>query len=254
VADVPSAFADAVLAAFMARPGPGFTLVLSGGPTAKACYEHLAAAGTPVDWAVVDVFMGDERVVPPDDPDSNQRLVRDSLLSRLPPVRSFTPMPTAGPVEGCVAEYQDVMARLLAGPGIDLIHLGCGPDGHTASLFPGAPTLEAGPDELVAATEDPNGRNPHPRLTLTLPVIDAARQAVFTVTGDAKREAVAQLRAGADLPAARVAAAGVTWLVDGAAFGEGAGEGAGDGAGAEPGDGADAATGSPGDGVPGDAP
>jgi 6-phosphogluconolactonase/glucosamine-6-phosphate isomerase/deaminase len=67
------------------------------------------------------------------------------------------------------------MAAVLAGPGIDLIHLGLGPDGHTASLFPNAPTLDAGPDELVAATEDPNGRNPHPRLTVTLPVINAAR-------------------------------------------------------------------------------
>ena len=95
-----------------------------------------------------------------------------------------------------------------------------GPDGHTASLFPGAPTLEAGPDQLVVATTDPNGRNPHPRLSLTLPAIDRARLVVFTVAGDAKREAVAELRAGADLPAARVQAKEVRWLVDQAAFGE----------------------------------
>jgi 6-phosphogluconolactonase len=218
VDDVPGAFSAAVVHAFAARPGPRFSLVLSGGPTARACYEDLAAhAG--VDWSLVDVYMGDERVVPADDDDANQRLVRESLLERVGAVGSFTPMPTAGPVERCVAEYQGAIERLLGGPGIDLIHLGMGGDGHTASLFPGAPTLDAGPEELVAATEDPNGRNPHPRLTLTLPAIDAARLAVFTVTGEAKRNALAQLRQGEDLPASRVKAAQIIWLVDGAAFG-----------------------------------
>ena len=72
----------------------------------------------------------------------------------------------------------------------------------------------------MAATEDPNGRNPHPRLTLTLPVINAARCAVFTVAGESKREAIAALRRGDDIPAARVATAQVIWLVDGAAFGD----------------------------------
>ena len=71
----------------------------------------------------------------------------------------------------------------MTGPGIDLIHLGMGPDGHTASLFPGDPSLDADPGQLVAATQDPNGRNPHPRLTLTLPAINSARLAVFTVAG-----------------------------------------------------------------------
>jgi 6-phosphogluconolactonase len=113
------------------------------------------------------------------------------------------------------------MRQVLDGPGIDLIHLGLGPDGHTASLFPGAPTLLAGPDELVAATEDPNGRNPHPRMTLTLPAINAARGAVFTVSGAAKSEAIAALRRGDDLPAAWVAARRIIWLVDDAAFGHG---------------------------------
>ena len=163
--------------------------------------------------------MGDERMVPPDDLDANQRLVRQRPSDRVGPVGSFTPMPTSGPVEQCVASYQAAMAALLDGPGIDLIHLGVGPDGHTASLFPGVPELDAGPDQLVAATLDPNGRNAHPRLTLTLPAINAARCAVFTVAGDSKREAIDQLRQGVDLPAARVSAVQVIWLVDGAAFG-----------------------------------
>ena len=119
-----------------------------------------------------------------------------------------------------MADYQRTLAAVLAGPGIDLIHLGMGPDGHTASLFPNAPTLDAGPDELVAATQDPNGRNPHPRLTVTLPVINAARVAVFTVAGESKQDAVAALRRGDDIPAARVKAQRVVWLVDEAASGQ----------------------------------
>jgi 6-phosphogluconolactonase len=236
VDDVPAAFTATVTAAFAARVGARFTMVLSGGPTARACYEHLADASggsagadgsdasagpdQPMEWNLVDIYMGDERVVPPDDPDANQRLVREALVDRVGPVGSFVPMPTEGPVEQCVAEYQKVMATVLSGPGIDLIHLGCGPDGHTASLFKGAPTLDAGPDELVAATADPNGHNPHPRMTLTLPVIDEARQAVFTVAGDSKRDAIAALRRGDDLPAGRVGSDEVIWLVDGAAFGD----------------------------------
>ena len=174
-----------------------------------------------IEWPAVDVYVGDERFVRADDPDANQRLIREALLDRVGGAGSFTPMPTEpGGPDDCAAAYQEVIAGLLAGPGIDLIHLGLGADGHTASLFPGAPTLSAGPDELVAATEDPNGRNPHPRLTLTLPAINRARLAVFTVTGDGKRWAVDQLRAGADIPAARVAAAQIRWLVDPAAAGE----------------------------------
>jgi 6-phosphogluconolactonase len=229
VADVPEAFTATVFEAFGARPGPRFAMLLSGGPTARACYENLCAATTAggprqdaISWPLVDVYMGDERVVPPDDPDANQGLVREALLDRLGeagPVGSFTPMPTTGPVDECVASYQRSMAAVLAGPGIDLIHLGLGPDGHTASLFAHAPTLSAGPDELVAATQDPNGVNPHPRMTVTLPVINAARCAVFTVSGDSKRAAIAALRRGDDIPALRVRSQRIVWLVDEAAAG-----------------------------------
>jgi 6-phosphogluconolactonase len=218
VPDVPEAFAALVAERFRARSGERFTMVLSGGPTAEACYERTAAlpAGA-VDWSLVDVFMGDERVVPADDPDANQRLVRQTLVDKVG--CTFTPMPTEGDPAACAATYQTVMAGVLAGPGLDLVHLGMGPDGHTASLFPGAPTLNVSTDQLVAATTDPNGRNPHPRLTLTLGAIDRARLAVFTVAGEAKREAVARLLAGEDLPAARVRADEVRWLVDGDARG-----------------------------------
>jgi 6-phosphogluconolactonase len=219
VDDVPRAFSTVVLEAFAQRPGPRFALVLSGGPTARAGYEVLATTEG-IDWSVVDIYVGDERLVPPDDEDSNARLIKQALLDAVGPVGSFWPMPTEGPVEECVAAYQRVISDLVTGPGIDLIHLGMGPDGHTASLFPGDPSLDADPGLLVAASQDPNGRNPHPRLTLTLPAINSARIAVFTVTGETKTAAVAALLRGEDLPAARVHAGRTIWLVDGPARGD----------------------------------
>ncbi len=220
VDDVPGAFADLVARAFAERPGPRFSLVLSGGPLARACYEQLAAlAPDEVDWVAVDLYLGDERLVPPDDPDANQRLVREALVEPVGGVGSFTPMPTEGDPEACADDYDKILAGVLAGAGLDLVHLGMGPDGHTASLFPGASSLDAGPDRLVVATEDPGGTNPHPRLTLTLPAIARARRVVFTVSGAAKQEAVARLVAGDDIPAARVRAPDVRWLVDAEALG-----------------------------------
>ena len=219
VDDVVSAFSDAVRDAFVARPGPRFALVLSGGPTARACYERLAAADG-IDWMLVDLYVGDERFVPSGDDDANQRLITESLIAPVGGVGSFSPMPTDGELLACAEAYQRVMADLVTGPGIDLIHLGMGPDGHTASLFPDAPTLDVDPGRLVAATEDPNGRNPHPRLTVTLPAINSARLAVFTVAGAGKAEAVSRLLAGEDLPASRVHAQRTLWLVDAAARGD----------------------------------
>lgn len=223
VADVPAAFASLVAEAFWTRPGPRFVAVLSGGPTARACYERLARlpAGT-IEWGLVDLYMGDERLVPPDDPDANQRQVRETLVEAVGGVGSFTPMPTDGDPEDCAAAYQKIVAAVLDGPGVDLVHLGMGSDGHTASLFPGADALDAGHDVLVVATADPNGANPHQRLSMTLTAIDRARLVVFTVAGPAKRAAMARLRAGEDIPAARVRARSVRWLVDPDAFGEAA--------------------------------
>jgi 6-phosphogluconolactonase len=220
VDDVRRSFADAVVDAFGHRPGPRFALMLSGGQTAQDCYEVLAT--TPgIDWSLVDIFVGDERFVPPDDVDSNARLIHESLIDRVGTVGSFSPMPTTeSDIEACAASYQRTVAELVTGPGIDLIHLGLGPDGHTASLFPGAASLNAGPGDLVVATEDPNGVNPHPRLTVTLPAINSARLAVFTVEGAAKADAIERLRKGDDIPASRVHAGTTIWLVDRAASGD----------------------------------
>jgi len=207
VDDIADAFADAVIDGFAARVEPGFTLVLSGGPTARICYEHLADRGAAaVDWSVVDVLMGDERCVAPDDPDANQRLVREALLDRVGPVAAFHPMSCEA-----VDEYDKLLAWI---PAFDLIHLGLGPDGHTASLFPDAPGLEAPPGRMAIITTDPSGRNPHRRMTFTFGAIARARRVVFTVAGESKRDVWAQVSSGADVPASRVRAGEILWLVD----------------------------------------
>ncbi len=222
VEDVPDAFAQAVVGAFASRSEERFRLVLSGGPTARRCYEALAAQTTaaanserPVDWQVVDVLMGDERCVAPADPEANQRLVREALLTRVEPVGSFHPMDCGEP-----SAYQ----RLLEGmPVLDLVHLGLGPDGHTASLFTASAALDAPEGTLAMLSRDPNERNPHDRMTITLETIARARLVLFTVEGSSKAQAFNALRNGDDIPASRVRAREVVVLVDPEAAGETAG-------------------------------
>lgn len=210
VDDVAAAFADTVIESFARRVEPGFTLVLSGGDTARLCYEKLADDGAAaIDWSVVDVLMGDERCVAPDDADANQRLVRESLLDRVGQVSAFHPMSCHD-----VDDYDRLLAWL---PALDLVHLGLGPDGHTASLFPDSAGLEAPPGRMAIINSDPSGRNPHDRMTMTFGAIARARRVVFTVSGSSKRQAWAEVRSGADIPANRVRAAEITWIVDHAA-------------------------------------
>jgi 6-phosphogluconolactonase len=207
VDDVAGAFADTVVDAFARRVEAGFTLVLSGGPTARLCYERLAEVGAAaVDWSVVDVLMGDERCVGPDDPDANQRLVREALLDRVGTVSAFHPMSCAD-----VDDFDRLVAWI---PAFDLIHLGLGPDGHTASLFPDSTALDAPPGRMAVLNTDPSGLNPHQRMTLTYGAIARARKVVFTISGAAKHDAWTAIRGGADLPASRVRAAEIVWIVD----------------------------------------
>ncbi len=217
VDDVHVAFATEVAVAFHSRPRPRFSLVCSGGPTASACYKELSHVDRHrVDWELVDVYMGDERCVAPDDPEANQQLVRESLIERLGHVGSFHPMSCeAGP-----GPYE--MLIKVAGE-LDLVHMGMGPDGHTASLFPGGPELQAGPEELVLLTTDPSGENPYPRMTLTLGAFSRARLMVFTIAGAEKRRALETIFKGGNLPAAQATAQEVLWLVDRAAMGDLAG-------------------------------
>jgi len=211
VDDVPGEFAERVIEAFHSRPGEDFALALSGGETARQCYERLAAVGAEqIDWWQVDVYWGDERCVPPDDADSNERLGRESLLERVGAAHAVHPM-------RCEDGPESYQLRVGELGHFDVVHLGLGADGHTASLFPGSPALSADPGLLVCLNDDPTGVNPHQRITLTFSGIARARLAVFTVAGEDKREAMQRVFEGEDVPAARVTADHVLWLVDRAA-------------------------------------
>jgi 6-phosphogluconolactonase len=185
------------------------SIAVSGGDTARQCYELLAVAD--VDWPAVDVLFGDERWVPVGDPDSNEGMARFAFLDQVLP-RHVHSMRHAGETIEDAAENYDQLVRGYRQ--IDLIHLGLGPDGHTASLFPGSPALDV-TDRMVVATGD--DRHPHPRLTLTFPGIAVGKLVVFTVAGEEKRDSLARVKAGDDVPAARVDADHIVWLVDEAA-------------------------------------
>lgn len=219
VDDVAGEFAERVIEAFHARPGDTFSLALSGGDTARQCYERLASdGGTQIDWWKVDLYWGDERCVPPDHEASNYRLAREALLDRVGAANAAYPM-------RCDEGPDPYQLRVGELGRFDVVHLGLGPDGHTASLFPDSPALEADPGRLVVMNEDPAGRNPHPRMTLTFAGIARAHLVIVTVSGDAKRDALARVAAGdLDAPASHVKAERVVWLADPAAAGDLQGE------------------------------
>jgi 6-phosphogluconolactonase len=195
VGDVAAAFADLVV-----REQPR-SLALSGGATARRCYEALAARSG-IDWPSMTVLFGDERQVPVAHPDSNEGMAREELLDHVPVGRVHS-------LAGLGAPAYEALLRDLGS--IDLVHLGLGRDGHTASLFPGSEAL-AVRDRLVVTTE---ARQPPyvDRLTLTLPALELAHHVVFTVAGEDKREVWRRLLDGEELPATRVRAGRVTWLV-----------------------------------------
>ena len=207
VPHVPAAFAELV-----AAESPG-SIALSGGDTARACYELLATA--PVEWSDVDVFFGDERWVDVQDSSSNEGMARLAFLDEVEP-RAIHSMSRAGPDLDAAAAAYDALVR--AEPPIGLVHLGLGPDGHTASLFPGAPQLDEQERLVVPSGDD---QHPMPRLTFTYPALARAGLVVFTVGGASKRDALAGVRRGnPQLPASRVRAERVVWLVDEAAAGD----------------------------------
>jgi 6-phosphogluconolactonase len=220
VEDVASAFAQVVaseMASFTARAegdaAARFRMGMSGGPTARLAYERLATMPD-LPWEQVEVYWSDERCVPFDDPDSNALLGHEALLDHVGPTAAEHRLECDDDLEA----YEQLLRDTWP---LDLVHLGLGPDGHTASLFAGSEALVAPGNRLVMLSEDPAARNPHPRITLTLAVLNAARLAVFTVSGEAKRDAFSKVCAGDDLPAGQVAADRVLWLVDPAAAGAG---------------------------------
>lgn len=208
VDDVAVAFADHVVDAFAQRPFDSFSFALSGGSTAQAAYEHLAVhAAKSIDWWKVDFYWGDERCVPHDDPDSNYFLAREALLDRVGAANATYLM-------RCAEGPDPYQLRLGDLGRIDLVHLGMGADGHTASLFPGSDALDADPGRLVTTTVDPSGTNPYERMTLTFGGISRGNTVLVTVAGSEKAEALAAVASGADLPASRIQAPQVIWLVD----------------------------------------
>src|SRR3954468_6923579 len=161
VDDVAAEFAERVIECFHARPNDGYSMALSGGETARRCYERLADdAGTQIDWWKVDVYWSDERCVPSDHESSNYRLAPAALLHPVGAANATSPM-------RCEEGADPYQLRIGELGKFDLVHLGLGPDGHTASLFPHSTALDADPGRLVVMNEDPVGTNPLPRMTLT---------------------------------------------------------------------------------------
>jgi len=234
-----NALADAVAELFIAAAADAieargrFVVALAGGATPRATYERLAAPTIRgrVDWTRVHVVWGDERCVPPADGESNYRMARDALLDHVPvPEGQVHRMQgEADPVTAAAAYERELRAllatpsgapRAAAGARIDLVLLGLGADGHTASLFPaGAGVRER--DRWVIAVHD--GPTPLWRLTLTPGLFNAAGEIAFVVSGGAKAEILRRVlsppRAEVDLPAQAIEPIDgrVRWYVDAAA-------------------------------------
>ena len=205
-----------------------FRVALSGGGTPKEVYPLLLEPHRrdAVDWSRVEFFWGDERAVPPDHPESNFGVAYGMLISQLPNVRPdrIHRMPAEAPdLDAAALSYESELrlafdARGDEPPAFDLVWLGMGPDGHTASLFPGSAALDER-DRWVVGNWAPGPEAW--RMTLTFPVLDSAREVLFVVTGADKADALTRIRDGSsDLPASRVAGDRVEWIVDRAAAGE----------------------------------
>jgi 6-phosphogluconolactonase len=183
------------------------TVLLTGGSTPESLYRRLAGLAYP--WTEVECFLSDERCVPPGDPRSNGRMVREALLSHVPARGRLVDG------ERCDADGYDRLLRDRFGDAVrfDLALYGLGPDGHTASLFPGRPEVEVTGRWAVAVPEA--GWEPFvPRVSLTVPALSGAALGVFLVTGVGKRGALRRLLGGEDVPAARMAPQRLVILAD----------------------------------------
>jgi 6-phosphogluconolactonase len=185
----------------------GGNIALSGGSTPRRAYE--LAAQRDVDLSVATLWLGDERLVPPDDERSNLRMVRSSLIENLPDERRprLMPVDTSLSLDAAAAAYESLLLTTIGlHPRLDLALMGLGPDGHTASLFPGKPAVAETKRYAVGVPEA--GMEPLvPRVTLTLPLFNTAREVVFLVSGEDKAHAVARAFGNPpdeSLPSARV--------------------------------------------------
>ncbi len=209
----------------LAQERDPFSVALSGGGTPRGLYEKLAVAPfkEQIAWARVHVFWGDERCVPPDDSGSNYYLARETLLDRVPiPKKNIHRM--RGEFEPDVAArmYDDELRAFFGSiiPRFDLVLLGLGKDGHTASIFPNSDTLHDVARAVASAIAEYEGRPAH-RITLTLSAINAARNVFFLVSGAGKAEILRNVLEGEKLryPAQLVnpVMGELVWIVDAAA-------------------------------------
>ncbi len=201
---------EAAHAVALALEPAGGSLVLAGGTTPRRCYEVLAGMDLP--WGRITVLFGDERCVPPSHRDSNYLMARRSLLDAVSPASVHRMPGELGPHEAAY-RYGQVVEHLMP---LDVVLLGIGPDGHTASLFPGHPALEAG-GWVVGVEGAP--KPPPERVTLTLHALRQSKAVMVLVTGADKAEAVAKAREGL-VPAGMID--GAVWFVDRAAAGSAA--------------------------------
>jgi 6-phosphogluconolactonase len=223
--DVAKSAADlfASLAETSARDRGAFRVALSGGSTPKLLYAVLASdeyRGR-IDWAAVHIFFSDERFVPPSSSESNFHTARVGLLSQVPiPDGNVHPVPTVGlQPAGAAKNYENTIRDLVPGdplPRFDLIFLGMGPDGHTASLFPDTEALGV-TDRLV--TENYVPKLDTWRITFTYPLLDAGQVVAFLVAGEDKNKPAAEIMSGHDYPAGRVSPSDgrLIWFLDAAA-------------------------------------
>ncbi len=206
-----------------------FAIALSGGHTPAKLYTlwaHAEEYGVRTPWDRVHLFWGDERYVPHDDPASNYRMARETLISHVPiPSANVHPMPTSFPLPQAAADAYEAELKRFFGPGppdFDLQLLGLGVEGHTASLFPGSPALEE-THRWVAAVEVP--AKPPVRLTFTPTVLNHGRKTIFLVAGKDKHPVISALRnepesRPSQFPAGKIRPAGrVLWYLDQAAEG-----------------------------------
>jgi 6-phosphogluconolactonase len=198
------------------------SIALSGGETPRAVYRQLAGPGPGrgIDWSRIHVFFGDERLVPPDDPQSNFCMARNELLTKVAiPEENVNRIRGELPADDAVNDYRSRLHAFFGDkrPRFDLILLGLGGDGHTASLFPDSPDLGVERETVVAAVAPVP---PERRVTLALPVINNAREILFLVSGENKASIVREVL-GAGLPVKKLPAAMVkpargnlVWLLD----------------------------------------
>jgi 6-phosphogluconolactonase len=206
------------------------SICLAGGSSPKQLYQLLATEPyrRQIPWDRVHWFVGDERFVPAGDPLSNMTMARGVFLDRYAPAANIHPIPTdsADPKEAArrykreLKSFYGADALDSARPLFDVVLLGVGPDGHTASLFPGYPAVEE-TERWVVDVPKAHVEPFVPRVTLTLPALGCCREMLFEASGSAKRAILARVFAGEDLPANRARSDGETiWLVDTAALPE----------------------------------